>query len=161
MIETLKCAILSRKTYFLQKLSSPLAMEEIWKGRNIDQRVLGNSIVDFFERKGFKASMKKIGDNEYLIVAKPRTGKPPLANVKVIISGDPNNLAIKFLRGPHARQSTRTLVNYASFLLGFGYFALKNLKLQEELDRLEDEFWRFIESEINRLFPADKRADNQ
>jgi hypothetical protein len=42
--------------------------------------------------------------------------------------------------------------------LGGGYFLLKGLKLQEELEKLEREFWIYVEDKVAQLAGSAQRA---
>lgn len=67
--------------------------------------------------------------------------------VKII--GDSNDFVVELLAGKRMRSSVR--FGFLTTIFGGGNFLLQALKSQEALEKLEKEFWVYIEETITRL----------
>lgn len=123
-------------------------MEDRYKGKNVDLSILSERIVRFFSEREFTASLHK-KEESYVIVATPKTYHGIAENINVYVSGTPNDFSIKFEAGSHSR----ALVRFGNLvtLLGGGFLALKGLKSQDELDKLENNFWKYVDETVWHL----------
>jgi hypothetical protein len=69
--------------------------------------------------------------------------------ISVRISGDPSDFTVDLKASELTARPIRTGLLTKS--LGGGYFLLKTLKLQEELEKLEKEFWIYVEDKVAEL----------
>ena len=123
-------------------------MEDRWRGKNIDLSTLSERIVYFFTRKEFTASLHKRGQ-EYVIVATPQPFHGIAENIEVYISGTPDDFLVKFDAGSHSQAYVRygTLLS----LIGLGLFVSKGLRSLEQIEKLEKEFWIYVDETIWHL----------
>lgn len=123
-------------------------MEDRWEDKNVDLSVLADCIARFFEENLFAASVDKSG-GEYRIVARPKSSHRIAENIRVSVSGQPNDFSVKFIAGSHSR----ALVMYGNLtaFLGGGYLSLKGLKSLEALDKLDEKFWKYVDEKVWKL----------
>jgi hypothetical protein len=124
-------------------------MPRRWRGKNVDLDQLSDCVEDFFKSR--TPLPKKTGTaDERTISWLPRHAGARLKEpVTAKITGDPDDFTIDLTASELTKNSIRIGVLTKPF--GGGYFLLKAVKLKEELDRLENEFWIFIEGKIDQL----------
>lgn len=120
-------------------------MEENYRDKNIDMALLTNRIVLFFGDKSFVTSTRQ-KEEKTVITAIPKPFHGIDERVDVEVCGNPNDFSVKFLSGIHSR----ALVRYGSFAAWItgGYFVLKGLKSQEEIEKLERKFWVYVDETV-------------
>ena len=123
-------------------------MQERWVGKNVDLPLLSKHIEDFFRDKGFRTT-KDWSASEYTISAKPQQGAGIIGRVIVRILGDPNDFLIEFSTSGHSRFAVK--LGFITTLFGGGSLVLRGLKSQEELEKLEKDFWVHVEEAIVHL----------
>jgi len=123
-------------------------MQKQWRGRNIDLALLSERAETFFIDRGLR-TMKNSSNNEYTIIWKSPLVRDLRGVMKVKIIGDPNDFRIEFLGGEAAHRSI--LLGLVTTLFGGGYLIREGLKLQDALEKVEGEFWAYIESEVEGL----------
>jgi len=123
-------------------------MEDEWTGKNVDLALLTEQIVQFFKQKRI-ATLSEKAEDELLITANPDPGYGIVEVVKVHISGRPEHFKVRFDSGSRSN----SFVRYGTLtqLLGGGVFALKGLKSQEALEKLEREFWVCVDNAVWNL----------
>lgn len=123
-------------------------MEDRWKNKNVDLSLLSDCIAQFFKEKNFAVFVRK-SKRKYRIIATPRPFHKIAENINVNISGRPDDFLVKFIAGSHSR----ALVRHGALaaLFGGGYLALKGFKSQEALEKLEKEYWIYVDKEIWQL----------
>jgi len=123
-------------------------MKDQFKDKKVNLSLLSNSIVQFFNEKDFATSLHESGEG-CRIIAAPKSFHKIAENIIAYVSGRPNDFSIKFVAGSHSR----ALVRYGTFLtfLGGGFLVSKGLKSQEEIEKLEKEFWVYIDKKIWQL----------
>lgn len=120
-------------------------MEDRWTNKNVDLSALSNAIVQFFVERGFITSVENSG-GKYRIVAKPKPIFDILDDINVYVSGRPNDFKVIF----DARSRSSALVRFGTLttILGGGRLALKGLKSIEALEKLEKQFWIYLDKEV-------------
>lgn len=121
-------------------------MQKRWTGNNVDLDLLGDCIEDFFKGKGFVTKRTKSeGEQTILWVPWPATMKPMTAK----IVGDSNNFVLEL----KTREFTRRDIQLGMLTksIGGGYFLRKGLRLREALEKIEREFWVYIEDKVADL----------
>ena len=123
-------------------------MQRLWVGKNIDLALLSERIENFFKDKCFKVT-KDWSASEYTISARPQHGVGILGRVIVRILGDSNDFLIDFSTSGRSRSAVK--LGFITTMLGGGSLILRGLKSQEALEKLEKDFWIYIEEAITRL----------
>ncbi len=120
-------------------------MRDSWKGKNVNLSVLSERIACFFESKKFATSLQR-KNSEFIIVAAPQSFHGISEKIIVSISGNPDDFSINFIGGSRSR----SLILHGSFLslIGGGFFVLKGLKSLEEIEKLEEQFWIYVDQLI-------------
>lgn len=124
-------------------------MQKRWRGKNVDLDQLSDCVEDFFKSR-ISLPRKTGTSDERTISWLPRHAGARLKEpVTAKITGKPDDFTIDLKASELTRNSIRIGVLTKPF--GGGYFLLKAVKLKEELERLENEFWIFIEEKIDQL----------
>lgn len=129
-------------------------MRDQWTGKNVDLALLSRCVENFFEVRDLE-TVKEESGGKYEISAVPRNVRHTRGGIYVRIFGDPNNFAIEFHGSERVRSSVRLGLMTTPF--GGGPFLLQNLRLQEAFEKIEKEFWVYIEETIARLVYSAKR----
>ncbi len=120
-------------------------MEENYRGKNIDLSLLAGRIALFFGDKSFVTSTQQ-EEEKTVITAIPKPFHGIGERVNVEVCGNPNDFSVKFLSGTHSRALIR-FGSFASLITG-GYFLLRGLKSQEEVEKLERKFWVYVDETV-------------
>jgi len=115
-----------------------------WRNKKVSLDILARHIVDFFSKKGFDVKSSKANGG---IVYLARLADQHV-EVVIKIVGDKNDFKIEF-----AAKQTRFLTFFGNLLtmIGGGSLVLRNAQTLVSLDRLESDFWLFIENVVNDL----------
>jgi len=132
-------------------------MEKKYVGSNVDLHLLVENLMTFFKDLGF-ATRKEETDKAYKIVATPGHGHDIRESVRVYTLGKPDNFSIKFVAG--ARSSAMVKWGSLTTLFGGGILLLRGLKSQDALEKLEKDFWMFVNEELDRLAGSAKAFRN-
>jgi len=131
-------------------------MEVQWKNRNIQLSILADFISQFFTDRGFAVSSNdSVG--KYLVIARPKRFHQIAENIRVSVTGKPDDFTVEFVAGAHSRHLVMfgTLTSF----LGGGSFGLKGLKSREALEKLEPEFWTSLTEKVCQLEDSSHRID--
>lgn len=124
-------------------------MQKQWVGKNVDLGLLSRCVEDFFEKKGFK-TVKEESAGEYKISLVSRGSGDGLARgIYLRILGDPNDFVLEL--GIKGRADSLVKWELMATMLGAGRFLVRSLELQEVLEKLEREFWVYVEEVVTRL----------
>jgi len=123
-------------------------MEARWVRKNVDLKLLGGHIESFFKDKGFKIT-KERSASKHEISTRPQRGVSILGSVIVRVLGDSNDFLIEFSTSRHSRSAVK--LGFITTMFGGGSLILRGLKSQEALEKLEKDFWIYIEEAIARL----------
>lgn len=132
-------------------------MEVQWKNRNIQLPMLVDFICQFFADRGFAVSSSDSG-GKYLVVARPKRFHQIAENVRVSVTGKPDDLTVDFIAGSHSRRLT--IFGTLTSLMGGGSLTLKGLKSREALEKLEPEFWTCLTEKVCQLGDSSSRASS-
>ena len=129
-------------------------MQKSWTNKNVDLALLSKSIEQFFKEKGYIT--KKIDSKEgtRIIFNMTRTPKGLKDRMRVEIIGHPNDFTVDVVASELTMESIR-LGLFTKFI-GGGYIALKSIRLKEELEKMENEFWTFTEEKVSSLSESAK-----
>lgn len=120
-------------------------MEDRWTNKNVVLSTLSDAIVRFFVERGFATSLEN-SEEEYRIVAKPKPTFNILEDINVYVSGRPNDFKVKFDAGSNSSAFVR--LGTLTTIFGGGRLTLKGLKSIEVLEKLEKQFWIYVDRKI-------------
>lgn len=125
-------------------------MSKRWVGRNLDLGSLSRYIEDFLEDKGFETGKRELSGG-YIVEGVSWQQRDLLVKVVVRISGNPNDFSVELGgdEGTHTR--LYNVFGPLMTLFGGGFLLSRNLKKREILDRLEREFFVFVEEKVDLL----------
>jgi hypothetical protein len=120
-------------------------VEDQYKDKNIDLLLLSKRISRFFNEIGFKVSMQK-KEGGCVIFATPEPSHGITDKIEVDIHGGPDDFSVRFSSGSRSNDLVR-YGRWASLIIG-GYFLLKGLRSQEEIEKLEKKFWVYVDETV-------------
>jgi hypothetical protein len=124
-------------------------MQRRWTGQNVDLNSLSDGVDDFFKSRGF-LTKKSESAGERKILLQPKYSAVKLEEpISVRIVGDPHDFVIDLRASELTIRPVR--MGMLTKSLGGGHYLLKSLKLREELEKLEKEFWIFVEDKVAQL----------
>ena len=129
-------------------------MQKQWVGKNVDLKLLSECIEDFFEDKGFK-TRKDESAGKYTILWTSQRARDMRHSMTASVFGDPNDFVVEIIASERTRGSIRLGMLTAGF--GGGYFALRGLRAKEAIEKLEREFWVYIEEKVANLTGSAKK----
>jgi len=132
-------------------------MQRRWGGKNVDLKKLSGCVEDFFKDKGF-VTEKNESVEEHTISWAPQSVKNMNKTMKVRILGDPNDFVIELMASESTRRSLWLGLLTKPF--GGGYLVLQSLRLREALEKLESEFWVYIEDKVAHLAGSAEHQEN-
>jgi len=115
-----------------------------WKDLNVDLGKLASRIESFFRGKGLYA--KRISSKEGIKLLVTRNVK--LMSFRAEILGDPNDFQVNLVLDE--QPDSRTLSSVFSAFFGGG-FLLKDIKTRELFEKLEPDFWVYVERTVEHL----------
>jgi hypothetical protein len=130
-------------------------MQRRWTGRNVDLNLLSASLEDFLKsRQVVTQKLESAGEHMILLQSKYSTVKLK-EPVSVRIAGEPDDFIVDLKASELVTRSIR--IGMLTKPIGGGYYLLRSLKLQEELEKLEKEFWIFVEDKVAQLSQSAQR----
>lgn len=131
-------------------------MQKSWTGKNLDLDLLSNSVEDFFKDRGFLTRKIESAGERTILWAPERVGINLKESLRVTILGEPNSFSIELLASELTKRSIR--LGILTKPIGGGYFLLKSLKLREALEKIEHEFWTYVEDRVADLAGSAKQS---
>lgn len=124
-------------------------MQKRWRGKNVDLDQLSDSIEDFFKSRSLLPRKAETDEERTISWSPGYRGARLKQPVTARITGKPDDFTIDL----KASELTKGLIRIGMLTkpFGGGYFLLKAVTLEEELERLENEFWIFMEEKIDHL----------
>lgn len=125
-------------------------MSKRWVNRRVDLNILNEHIKGFLERKGFETKKTELPGEYHVTGFSGQRSNLPL-RVLIRVSGSENDFSVEFVR--YEEKHARLYRVFAPFLtlLGGGVIFSRMLEKEEILDRLEWEFFVFLEETVERL----------
>lgn len=123
-------------------------MQSRWIKKNINLRLLCEVLEGFFKNRGFLTNMQ-CSSEEYKITAVPRSVHDLCEHIDVLIRGKPDDFLVVFESGRRSRSFVK--FGWLTSFLGGGWFLSKGLKSLEALEKIEEDFWRFLDDKIDSL----------
>lgn len=129
-------------------LNEDLKMRGRWVGNNVDLALLSESVEDFFRTRGFRTKRDELAEG-HTISATPGHVRDACGETTVRILGKSSDFVIEFFSSERTRSNI--LFGFIATIIGGGNILLHGLKSQEALQKLEREFWVYVEDRIERL----------
>lgn len=130
-------------------------MQRRWTEKNVDLDLLSDSLEDFFNSRSFVTKKtQKLGERIILWQSEraAKADKP----ISARIIGNPDDFTVELKASELTDRSIR--LGMLTKPIGGGYFLLKSLKLREALEKLEKEFWIYMEEKIAQLAGSSQKA---
>jgi tRNA1(Val) A37 N6-methylase TrmN6 len=115
-----------------------------WVGKNVDLEELSRHVSQFLKDKGFEIVVEN-AENSHRIMGFLRVGDKR-RGVWINVNGAPNDVLVDFSSNKEGKLSL--LAGPLVTMFGGGVFVLDRLKRQEFYEKLEAEFWLFLEEII-------------
>jgi hypothetical protein len=122
-----------------------LKTQKRWTARDANLNLLTEKIESFFKSKGFKTKKNALPKG-YKIATAPKHVRDVKAGIKVTILEGTHDFMVELSVGETSRFST--MLGLSTVPFGGGTLVLRGLKLQEAMERLEKEFWVYVEEAI-------------
>ena len=121
-------------------------MRRRWVGKDISLRWLYDLVEGFFQNRGFKTRIKE-SSGRHMFSALPPKGSAIREAINLEISIGRDGLEINFIAGGKADSSIK--LGLLTTLLGGGGMLLRGLRSQESIDRLENDFWVYVNEKMD------------
>jgi hypothetical protein len=114
--------------------------------KKVDLKTLSERIGNFYKGKGFEVLVEG-SQGAFKVVGVLRVGDKPRSSY-VSINGNPNDFTVEFFGGQMGRFSQ--FLSPLITMFGGGVLVLDRLRSQEFYERLETEFWVFMERAVDQ-----------
>lgn len=132
-------------------------MQRRWTGKNVDLDSLSTSLEDFLKSRQV-VTQKSESAGERKILLQPNYSTIKLKEpVSVRIAGEPDDFIVDLRASELVTRQVR--IGMLTKPIGGGHYLLRSLKLQEELEKLEKEFWIFVEDKVAQLSQSAQRPE--
>jgi hypothetical protein len=113
--------------------------------KNVELSEVEQAVKKFFESKDFTMEESSLGNGNRIVVSAKELSSLLVAAVKVY--RDDNEITIDYFPGGEGQRSSIVQV-FGSFMtiFGGGAIVLTELKRKELLEKIEDDFWKSIDS---------------
>ncbi len=132
-----------------------MELEDRWVNKKVDLVKLRGYLVQFFKERKF-AILEEDKDGKYRIIATPNQSHSIAESINVYIDGQPDDFKVRFDAGSHSSELVR--LGILTSVFGGGMITLKGLKSQEALEKLEKEFWHYVDRAVWSI--ADSTRDS-
>lgn len=117
-----------------------------YTGRTADLALLSQWVQRFFQKRDFRTTLET-EDGAFRCIARPTYVHEIVDTITVSISGSPEDFKVGFYIG--ARSEVLMKIGQLASLFGLGVLFLRGVRSEEAGDRLEKDFWVFIEEKID------------
>jgi hypothetical protein len=124
-------------------------MQKRWRGKNVDLDQLSVCVEDFFKSRNLLPRRTETAEQRTILWYPRYRGARLKKPVTARITGTPDDFTIDLKASELIKSSIRAGLLTKSFV--GGQFLLEAVKLKEELENLENEFWISIEEKIDQL----------
>lgn len=123
-------------------------MQRQWTGKNVDLALLSECVEAFFKDRGFSTE-KEESAGEYTILWAPQRVRNIRDGMTARVFGRPDDFVVEIVASERTRGSIR--LGMLTRLFGGGYLAVRGLRAKEALEKLEKEFWVYVEEKVAQL----------
>jgi len=121
-------------------------MQKRWTGKNVDLDLLSEHVEEFFKDRGL-ITKKTVSQGKRTVLWVPQNTRWPVNKaMKANIVGDSNDFTIELAANEQTLRSIK--LGLLMKPLGGGYIALRGLRIRETLEKIEREFWVYVEDEV-------------
>jgi hypothetical protein len=121
-------------------------LQDKWVGSNLDLTMLSKSVVGFFTDNKFETRLEGVKDDFKIVAINA------LCRIRVNIYGKPNDFTIEFVPNKKSKGFSLSMIfGQIAALIGAGGLLLRDVKLQESQNILEQLFWKFIDKQVADL----------
>jgi len=121
-------------------------VQKNWKGLNVDLSGLVQKMIQFFESKQFNNVTALKTETGYEVIAGDSKQYKMENDVSATIEGRPDDFNVSL--DSCKREKRFTLPLFLTSMFGGGYLLLKDFRSEEEMQKLERDFRREIESMV-------------
>jgi hypothetical protein len=130
-------------------------MQRRWTGKNVDLALLSECVEDFFEDRGFLTE-KDESAGEYTILWAPPRVRSMRDAMTVRVFGKPDDFVVEIIASERTRGSIR--LGMLTKMFGGGYLVVRGLRAKEALEKIEREFWAYLEEKVAQLAGSAEHA---
>jgi len=123
-------------------------MQRRWTEKNVNLALLSECVEDFFKDRGFSTEKDELAGGYTIRWAPPRVRNMRDAMTAKIL-GNPNDFVVEIVASERAWGSIR--LGILTKMFGGGYLVLRSLRAKEALEKLEREFWAYVEEKAAHL----------
>ncbi len=123
-------------------------MQRRWTEKNVNLAMLSESVEDFFKDRGF-STKKEESAGEYTILWAPPRVRNMRDAMTVKIFGNPNDFVVELIASERTNGSIR--LGLLTKMFGGGYLVLRGLRAKEVLEKIERDFWAYVEEKVTQL----------
>jgi len=121
-------------------------LKDCWVGNNVDLNLLSQRVKQFFIENQFEINLEQTHDI-YRIEASHFQ-----FNVMVKVYGGPNDFTLEFIPNKKTRGfSLSMILGYLTSFFGGGSLLLRDVKLQEAINEVEQKFWEHMDKQVAEL----------
>jgi len=127
-------------------------MEKRWQNHGIDLQRLTQTVKDYYLRRTFKV-METVLEDGYsidIILA----GLPVSGIMTITIRGTPGDFTIE--TRATEKEDKVVKVGLMTSIFGGGSLVLRHVKVREQMEKMEREFWSTIEETIKSLTDSEE-----
>ena len=135
-------------------------MERRWVAKNVDLKLLTNSIVDLLKTLDFEIISGET-TSEYAIFAGDSPLFPIDDHVYIEIQGKPEDFVVKMELNEGKKKRSLFISPLLLTLIGAGFLLSKRFKSEEAWLKLEKEFWRHLENIVVQLTDSSNSMSDQ
>lgn len=132
-------------------------MQRKWTEKNVNLASLSDHVENFFKDRGFSTE-KEESAGEYTILWAPSRVGITRDAMTVRIFGDPNDFVVEIIASERTRRSIT--LGMLTKMFGGGYLVVRGLRAKEALEKLEKEFWVYMEEKVAHLAGSSKKLDS-
>jgi len=124
-------------------------MKSRWKEKNVEIEFLVDRISSFFLGKDFSKKKESIERDTARVLTYTFEGEGRPVVASVVVRGSPNDFEIEFVVDRKAETVAR--LGILSTLFGSGFYLRGRLENFAHVERLEGDFWDYVNEEIRRM----------
>ncbi len=123
-------------------------MQRQWTGKGVDLALLSEGVEDFLKDRGFLTEKEESAGEHKILWVSPNARDMRNA-MTVRIFGNPNDFRVEIIASE--RTSGPIRLGLLTRLFGGGYLVVRGLRAKEALEKLEREFWVYVEERVAQL----------
>jgi len=122
-------------------------MEKRWQDHNVNLQLLAQMVKNYFVQRNLKIEETVLEDGYSVSVIIPQLRASGV--MRVIIRGRPADFTVETRATEDQDKAIR--VGLMTSIFGGGSLVLRNIKVREQMEKMEREFWGTIEEMVRSL----------